>query len=251
MTATATATVSTPAAVVPTPRGFVQAAALITGDLVFGSDGRPTAVVSVGGWTTDSAIAIGFCDGASALAAPEQLWLALDGATATEGYYRSGDIAATLALPDGTARWSVSLTAPVAYPDTGPAAEDPLTFGEQLRDGLVESESELPPYLLSSVEVRRAVLRGLLGAEDSLSASAPGLATAACASLVRSLGGQPRVETASSGDRIVAAFGARRYITSAGDVDQTAPGGLTVAAADGQYLTGGDYVLSCGTWRRR
>lgn len=251
MTTTATATARSASAVVPTPRGFVEAAALDTGDLVFGSDGYPTAVLSVEGWTSASALAIGFSDGAAALADPDQLWLALDGATATEGYYRSADIAAALAMPDGAARWSVSLTAPVTYPEAGPTAVDPLTFGEELRGGLVESESELRPYLLSSVSVRRAVLKGLLGDKDSLPASAPALATAACASLVRSLGGQPRIETAGFGHRIVAAFGARRYITSAQPVDQTAPGGLTVAAPDGQYLTGGDYVLSCGTWGLR
>lgn len=235
---------------VPTPRGFVALASLSTGDLVFGSDGHPTAVCGTAESSTGTAIEFGFSDGATTLVGAEQLWLAFDAATATEDYYRSIDIATNLAMSDGTARWAVRTAGPVAYPDTGPTTADPLTFGQALRNGLVESESELLPYLLGTIQVRRAVLDGLHGEQRTLPASAPAMARDAYASLVRSLGGLPVVESAGSGTHAAARFGVRRGITAAAVVDRSAPGGLTVAATDGLYLTGGDYVLSCGSWGR-
>lgn len=254
MTAAAVAAVYEPvtaaqtAVVVPTPRGFVPLSQLNTGDPVFGSDGNPTIVAAVTASDLRSTIRIGFSDGASTLAAHEQLWRAFDTATTVEGYYRSADIAANLAMPDGTARWSTPLAAAVDYPEAGPTAVDPRTFGEELRSGIVETETELLPYLLGSINVRREVLTGLLGVKNTLPGSAPALAAAACASLVRSLGGTPALETAGFGHRIIAHFGVRRHITAAEPVSDTFPGGLTVTADDGMYLTGGDYVLTCGSW---
>lgn len=236
--------------VVPTPGGFVPTSDLSIGDGVFGSDGHPTVITGISDHGIRPTVDVSFADGARALATTEQLWLALDGATGNEGYYRSCDIAANLALPDGTARWSIRLTEPVAFLPVGPTAVDPMTFGEELRSGLVESEAELVPYLINGIDVRRDVLAGMLGGKAALPASASVLATAAFASLVRSLGGIPEFERAGFGHRIVPRHGGRRYITAVASAGEVSERAVTVAAADGQFLTGGDYVLCCGGWGR-
>lgn len=236
--------------VVPTPDGFVELSSIAVGDTVFGSDGRATRVVAVGEPATGGGIALTFSDGASTVAASEQLWLARDAATGASGFYRGADIVANLVMPDGTARWSIDLVSPVEFPCAAPTAVDPLTFGQELRNGLVDSDAELVPYLINTVDVRRTVLAGLFGDKSGLPASAGPLATAACASLIRSLGGVPAFERAGFGQRIVARYGQRRHIVAATAVADVPDQAVTVEAADGLYVSGGAYILTCGSWGR-
>lgn len=234
------------ATVVPTPSGFRSVWELRAGDEVFGSTGLPVTIAATVDMRIGPVLDLTFCDGARATVGAWQPWLARDAATGVQACYRSSDIAAHLLMPDGSPRWSIPLADPIQFADNGPPAVDPFTFGEELRGGLVESENELLPYLISATDVRRPVLLGLLAGKSHLPVSAPALAGAGLSSLVRSLGGVPVFARAGLRYRIGARFGGRRMIVAAEPIEHAPTVAITVESADGMYVIGGEFVLARG-----
>jgi hypothetical protein len=241
-----TATVQRAEVVLPSPDGFCRMADLAVGDEVFTAAGHLTPVVIAEDLGELSALSMTFCDGANAIVDPDHLWYARDAVTGSDGVYRTADITANLALADGSPRWSIPLTQPIQFPARSAPAVDPFVFGEELRSGLVESTDELLTYLTAAIDVRCEVLDALLGDKRALPASAPALATAGFASLLRSLGGVVDFERVGFGWRLRARFGGRREIMSVAPAGEMQCRAITVADPSGLYVIGGDFVLTRG-----
>ncbi len=233
--------------VIPTPDGFRRFGDLCAGDAVFGSDGHPTSVVAVHDVGTATVMRLGFDDGASTRVATDHLWQATDAATGAEDVYRTIDIAANLHLPGGAPRWTIPVTAAVQFPGSGRLPVDPYTFGSELRAGL-DDGGLIERYLTAGVEDRREMLAGVLGDRYRIAASSPSIALAAAGSLIRSLGGLPTWVRHGNGYSLQPLWtetgGLRREIVSVDQEPDQQCRCITVAAADGLYLTGGDFVLT-------
>ncbi|SKT52550.1 phosphate starvation-inducible protein PhoH, predicted ATPase [Mycobacteroides abscessus subsp. massiliense] len=234
----------------PTPDGFRRLDELAPGHNVFGSDGTPTAVLSINDIGVTSLVRIHFDDGAKADVATESLWHARDEATGMAGIYRTTDIVSNLQLPGGAPRWTIPTASAVEFPVAAGLPVDPLTFGSELRSGEATDAELLSRYLTADLSQRRETLAGVLGARTSIGASAPSMALAAAGSLIRSLGGLPTWVRHGVGYSLVPLWGQgddlRREIVSAEPISNQPCRGITVAAADGLYLTGGDFVLTLG-----
>lgn len=235
---------------IPTPDGFRRLDDLVPGDTVFGSDGTPIPVLAVNDIGSVSMARLHFDDGAKTDVAAETLWQARDGATGAIGIYRTADICANLVLPGGAPRWTIPTAAAVAFPEAAGLPVDPLTFGSELRSGEAADAGLLGRYLTADVSQRRETLAGVLGTRSSIGASAPSMALAAAGSLIRSLGGLPTWVRHGAGYSLVPLWGRddelRREIVSFEQVPDQPCRAVTVTAADGLYVTGGDFVLTLG-----
>lgn len=234
----------------PTPDGFRRLDDLVPGHMVFGSDGNPTEVLATDDIGVVSLVRMHFDDGARAEVATQSLWHARDEATGVLGLYRTADIASNLHLPGGAPRWTIPTASAIEFPADEGLPVDPLTFGSELRSGEASDAQLLSRYLTAGVSQRRETLAGVLGARSSIGASAPALALAAAASLIRSLGGLPTWVKHGVGYSLVPLWGRdgelRRELVSAEQIPDQPCRGITVAAANGLYLTGGDFVLTPG-----
>lgn len=235
---------------VPTPAGFRRLGDLSAGEELFGSDGLPTPTVAVTGAGTLPVLRMRFDDGAQTVVTGGHLWLARDLFARNKALYRSSDIAANLLLPEGTPRWTVPPAERIEFPWTASLPLDPYTFGCQLRAGEIEEGIDLESYLTAGEEDRRDALDGLLGEMVSLPAAATPIALAAAASLIRSLGGLTIWIRYRSGPRMeplwIDGGGLRRELVAVEDAGTAPCVSVSVAAADGLYVTGADFVLTCG-----
>lgn len=234
----------------PTPDGFRRLDQLAVGHNLFGSDGSPTAVVAVNDIGPVSMVRLHFDDGAKTDVATDTLWQARDGATGTLGIYRTADILANLQLPGGAPRWTIPTASAVEFPDGADLPIDPQTYGAELRTGEATDAELLSRYLTAQISVRRETLAGVLGARSSIGASAPSMALAAAGSLIRSLGGLPTWVRHGAGYSLQPLWAQstelRREIISAEHISDQQCRQVTVAAPDGLYLTGADFVLTLG-----
>jgi phosphate starvation-inducible PhoH-like protein len=162
-----------------TPQGFRAIGDLVVGDLVVGSDGRPTEVLGVYRQGFKDIYRVFTQDGSSTLASGDHLW-----AVHTREDRRRGKPAQILQTKEMIGNLRVAdhhryelplLSAPVEFePSAVPL--DPYALGLLLGAGYVNgamrrlglhdvlsSEAFVPqPYLLNAVDVRLGVLQGLL-----------------------------------------------------------------------------------------
>jgi phosphate starvation-inducible PhoH-like protein len=256
-----------------TPDGFRPIGDLAVGDLVIGSNGEPTVVLGVYPQGEEEVFRVTTQDGASTLASGGHLW-----AVSTASDRRRGKPHRVLTTTEmiGNLRAAHQrhyelplLSQPVAFPPR-PVPMDPYALGRLLgtpakegaalvaattrQRGWCPAPSTLPcsdsiphEYLYNSVDVRRAVLNGLLdsGIEDS-TPEAPLLHDVVF--LVRSMGG---VASCRDGFGIDVQFPDRgerpmRFIDSIEPEGTAETVCISVAAQDSLYVTE-DFLLTHNT----
>jgi len=150
-----------------TPIGFRAIGDLVTGDLVIGSDGRPTEVLGVYPQGFREIYRLFTQDGSSTLASGDHLW-----AVHTRDDRRRGKPARVLQTKEMIGNLRAAhhhryelplLSAPVEFVP-GAVPLDPYALGLLLGDGCSSSDEKFipEPYLLNSAGVRLGVLQGLL-----------------------------------------------------------------------------------------
>jgi len=127
-----------------TPGGWKSLGDVQVGDLVVGSDGKPTRVIGVFPRGVQQVYEIEFSDGVSTTTDAEHLWTVrntndnkkrLDRWTtlSTEEMYLAGPN--HYLLPSRRRRWFVPMVEPVSFDDPGPLPLDPYLLGVILGDG--------------------------------------------------------------------------------------------------------------------
>jgi phosphate starvation-inducible PhoH-like protein len=157
-----------------TPAGFRTIGSLRVGDLVVGSDGRPTHVLGVYPQGRKEVFRVTTQDGASTLACAEHLW-----------QVRTRDDHRVVQTRDLHRRYELPLVGPVEF-EPREVSLDPYEFGALLGEGTgprpvsrdlggisprrtlttsAKITNSAADYLLNSAAVRLAVLQGLLDAD--------------------------------------------------------------------------------------
>ncbi len=147
--------VSTPVA---TPTGFVPIGELHPGDLVIGSDGRPTPVVGVYPQGEKDVYRVTSQDGASTLACGEHLWTVW-----TRGDRRYGKPPRTVQTTDMIGRlrtahyrnFELPMVAPVAFAERD-VPMDPYALGLLLGDGCITGATT-PSFATEDIELADAL----------------------------------------------------------------------------------------------
>ncbi len=276
-----------------TPEGFREFGSLQVGDLVVGSDGTPTPVLGVYPQGRKPVYRVTATDGASTLCCGEHLWTVAPVGGADDAKSGRWVTLETAELIGREQRYELPVVHAVAFPDA-PVPTDPYALGLALGEGrpaamaaasatprgdmpTATSASEVtttlgtkaaPPvglpesYLHNSVEVRSAVLRGLLvgsGATGSDPHGPIGFGTSSARLrddvlfLVRSLGGLASSRPHPDGDGFVVDLrlpndGAApvRHIESIEPAGEAETMCIQVAAADSLYVTD-DFLVTHNT----
>lgn len=257
-------------AVVPTPSGWSRVGDLADGDVVFGSDGRPTRVVQAHPVIRDRAFRVTCSDGSSSVFHGEHLFRVGEfrgssrvwGEWSVRDMYEKG-VVFDRPLTRGRTKASRGGVSRFALPDSPvlqlPEADLPVppymvgrVFGADAGQGLA-GERIPAAYLRGSLGQRRSLLQGVVdsagtfddsGDSGKLFAASRRVAEG-LAELVRTLGYQARLSEAPGAREDVPMFQVSfesvhlgRTITDITPVDEQDMRCITVEAEDGLYLTG-------------
>lgn len=147
---------------IPTPAGWTTMGELSKGDIVLGSDGKPTTVTAKSGTHHRRCYEIAFSDGSTVVCDNVHLWQITDTLTCgiSETVNADGLYLRVSGRGEGKTGIHIPNTAPLQLPDAD-LPEDPHTVGLRLGTGHGSLD---PAYLRASAVQRRALLQGLLDA---------------------------------------------------------------------------------------
>ena len=156
-----------------TPSGFRPIGELSVGDLVVGSDGKPTEVLGVYPQGFKEIYRLHTQDGSSTLASGDHLWAVYPRSERSSGkppqVLQTKEMIGNLRQGRSHRYELPLLSAPVHF-DSRPVASDPYAIGVRAgEDCLVSQAVALPTeYLFNSADVRLAVLQGVLDAAGNM-----------------------------------------------------------------------------------
>jgi ATP-dependent Zn protease len=188
-----------------TPSGWRKMGDLAVDDLVIGRDGRATRVNGVFPQGSKDIFRATFSDGASTRVTADHLWAVQtqwlrESKSSKWQVRRTADLGQLRKSHKGGWRYSIPVVSPVEL-DEQPVPLDPYVLGSQIAADRLDAYVERVPdvYMENSVDVRAALLHGLLSDTDAaFDTTSPGVCDDVVA-LVQSLGGTARATLCPEG----------------------------------------------------